>query len=307
MWSYSIQRILQTIPVIIGIILITFFLMRMIPGTAVDVRLGQRESAAARAAIERELGLDRPVWRQLAGYFILDFGKSSNSGEPARDLILNRFANTLKLTIGAMVFAVILGVGVGILAAVCRATWVDYVAMIFALLGISTPVFWFGILLILLAVEVGWKHIIDDGTGAVKFLILPAITLGTRSVAYIARMTRSAMLEVLQADYLRTARAKGLSNAKVIMKHALSNALIPVITIIGLDFASYLTGAVLTETIFNYPGIGRELVDSIKNRDTNVILCGVVVVTVTFVIVNLLVDLLYGLIDPRIRCKAQEA
>jgi len=301
MWSFIVRRVLETIPVFFGVIVITFGLMQVIPGSAVEAQLGQRATPEARAILEKQLGLDRPWYRQLAGYLVLDFGQSLRLREPARDVVLRRFGNTMILAVAAMVVAVVLGIAVGILSSVFRGTWIDHLSMFLALLGISTPVFWFGMVLIVLAGSVGWTYITMDETYNPLFLILPAITLGTRSVAYIARMTRSAMLEVLQADFLRTARAKGLSPWAVVGRHALSNALIPVVTIIGLDFASYLTGAVLTETIFNYPGIGRELVNAINNRDTNVILCGVVLVTFTFVLVNLLVDILYGVIDPRIR------
>jgi ABC-type dipeptide/oligopeptide/nickel transport system permease component len=301
MWVFAVRRMLETIPVLIGVILLTFALMQVIPGSAVDARLGQRATAEARANMMRQLGLDRPWYQQLAGYLVLDFGQSMRRDQPARDIVLNRFGNTMLLAVTAMAFAIVFGVSMGILCAVMRNTWVDHALMFLALMGISMPVFWFGMVLLVMASSLGWRYLTDDGTGNLLFLILPAVTLGTRSVAYIARMTRSAMLEVLSMDFLRTARAKGLAPWQVVWRHALTNALIPVITIIGLDFAAYLTGAVLTESVFNYPGIGRELVEAIRDRDTNVILCGVVVVTFTFVLVNLLVDILYGVVDPRIR------
>jgi ABC-type dipeptide/oligopeptide/nickel transport system permease component len=207
----------------------------------------------------------------------------------------------MKLAVAAMLLAVTLGMGAGIVAAVYHGGWIDRAAMLLAFVGISTPVFWLGMILIAAAARAGWPYLTDDGSGRLVFLVLPAITLGASSLAVITRMTRASMLEVLDADYLRTARAKGLSPRRVVLRHALRNALIPVVTVVGLDFASYLTGAVLTESVFNYPGLGRTLIDSITDRNLPVVLCGVTLITFTFIAVNLAVDLLYAWIDPRIR------
>lgn len=305
MFTYFLQRLGQTVPVLLAVLLLTFGLMQLAPGSIVEASLDQRATEQARAALRERLGLDRPAWRQLAGYLVLDFGMSQRQDVPARTLVLQRFGNTMKLAVAAMVLAVGVGVGVGILAAVTRGSWIDRLAMVAALVGISTPVFWLGMILLAAAARLGWPWLTDDGSGHLAFLLLPAVTLGASSVAVITRMTRAALLEVLDADYLRTARAKGLGPARVVLRHALRNALIPVVTVVGLDFASYLTGAVLTESVFNYPGLGRTLIEAITDRNLPVVLCGVTLITLTFILVNLAVDLLYAAIDPRIRFAAR--
>ncbi len=311
MGEYLLRRLLQIVPTLFGAIVLTFVLMRLIPGDPIDLIGGQRLDAATRERIRQQMDLDDPAALQFAKYLVrtptLNYGTSFYDDRAARVIVLTAFLKTLKLTVLAMGFSIVLGLTVGLITSVFKDSWVDRGAMVTALLGISTPVFWLGILLLLVAKNaLGWRALQGDSDpsgviAAPLYLVLPAITLGTRSVAYLARMTRSSMLEVLTQDYLRTARAKGLPNWKVIIKHATKNALIPVVTIIGLDFASFLSGAVLTETVFNYPGLGRELVSAIKNKDMPVMMCAVVFSTAIFILVNLLVDVLYGFLDPRIR------
>jgi peptide/nickel transport system permease protein len=239
------------------------------------------------------------LWRQILGAATLDFGMSTRHPRPARAIALERFWNTMKLALAAMLAAAVLGVAFGSLAAVWRGSWTDRLIMILTLIGVSTPVFWLGMVLLAGASKAGWPWL--TGSSAAPYLILPAVALAANSLAYITRMTRASMLEVLGLDFLRTARAKGLSEMRVTFRHGLGNAIIPIITVVGLDFASYLTGAVLTESVFNYPGLGRALVEAIRDRDLPVILSGVTLATFAFILVNLLVDLLYGFADPRIR------
>jgi ABC-type dipeptide/oligopeptide/nickel transport system permease component len=214
-------------------------------------------------------------------------------------MIMERFPATMLLATGAMFVSILLGISVGVISAIKPHSWLDRTTMGIALLGVSAPVFWVGLLMVIGARAVGWPYL--TGYGCLPYLILPAITLGTRSAAFLARVTRANMLEVLSQDYVRTAKAKGLSNFIVVVKHALKNTLIPVITIIGVDFGSYLSGAVLTESIFNWPGIGRLALNAILKRDFPVIQGAVLVTALIFVTANFIVDILYGVIDPRIR------
>jgi peptide/nickel transport system permease protein len=299
MLPYALRRLLETIPALLAAILLTFFLMRLAPGAAAEAQLDQRASAETKAALEKRLGLDRPWWKQLASYAMLDFGPSLRHPRPAREIVLQRFGNTLKLALAAMVLAVSVGLAVGILSAVWRGTRTDRILMIVTLAGVSIPVFWLGMILLAGASKAGWPWL--TGSSRAPYLILPATALAANSLAYIARMTRASMLEVLDQDYLRTARAKGLSESRVTLRHGLRNALIPIITVVGLDFASYLTGAVLTESVFDYPGLGRAMVDAIRDRDQPVILCGVALATFAFVMASAAVDILCALADPRIR------
>jgi ABC-type dipeptide/oligopeptide/nickel transport system permease component len=234
----------------------------------------------------------------------LDFGVSMKYGTPVRALIADYFARTAQLAAAAFLLSVTLGIAFGVIAALMKDTWVDRAVIFFALLGISTPVFVVGIILILIAVQFGWRHI--SGTGFsdgldVRYLVLPAVTLGSRSIAYLARMTRASILEVSNADFLRTARAKGLNERTVVVKHLMKNAMIPIITVVGLNFADYLTGSVLTETVFQWPGIGFLIRNAILFRDLPVIMGTVLFTTFIFVIANFVVDLLYAYFDPRIR------
>ena len=306
MFDYIIRRLLLMVPVLIGVLLVTFLLMFVIPGDPITTLMGQRANDKVINRIRDELGLDDPWYIQFARYCSRivrgDLGQSYITHRSvARDL-MQKLPNTAKLAVSAMVVATLMGILVGILAAVYHNTWVDRAVMVFALIFISTPVFWFGLILVFVfGMTLGWLPISGMGDGSIKYLILPAITLGTRSAAFLARMTRSTMLEVVRQDYIRTARSKGVKEKIIIFKHALKNALIPIVTIIGMSFASYLNGSVLTETIFGWPGFGRYVVQAIYKRDFQVIAGSVLVGAVIFVFANLIVDLTYGFLDPRIR------
>lgn len=306
MTIYIIRRLLWMLPVLWGVATITFFLSRMVPGDPADAMAGQRASEDVRQSIRQRYGFDRPIHIQYGIYLLNlirgDLGLSYDSHRPVTAIILERFPYTFRLAFAAMVIAVGLGVTTGLISALLPHSWYDRCAMIFSLLGISTPVFWLGLLLIyFFSVRLQWLPPSGYGNGGIQYLILPAIALGTQSVAFLARMTRAEMLEVMREDYLITAQAKGASPFRVIFKHAFANAIIPVITLIGLDFASYLSGSVLTEKVFSWPGLGRHLVTAIAQRDYPLINGTVLFFSLIFLLVNLIVDLLYAYLDPRIR------
>lgn len=304
MIRYFIQRILQAVPVILGVIVITFVLMYIVPGDPVVSMVGERFDEETIQKLRNDLHLDDPVWRQFLRYvsnvFQGDFGNSFITGKPVSFSLLEKFPNTLLLALTAMILATLMGVGIGIISSLKPNTILDRGIMILALAGISTPVFWLGLMLALF-VGVYLKLLPPTGFGGIEYLILPAITLGLRSAAYLARITRASMLEVLSQDYIRTARSKQLPEWKVILKHALPNTLIPVITVIGTDLGSYLSGAVLTESVFGWPGVGRFALEAILKRDFPVIQGTVLFMALMFILANLIVDILYGVIDPRIR------
>ena len=304
MVDYLIRRLLQTIPVILGVIAITFVLMYIIPGDPVVSMVGERYDEATIQRLREELHLDDPLWVQFFRYvgnvFRGDLGTSFYTRQPVMTEILNKFPKTLMLAGAAMVVAIFLGLSVGIVSSLRPRSLLDKGTMFLALVGISAPVFWVGLMLVLV-VGVYLKWLPPTGFGGIEYLILPAITLGTRSAAYLARLTRASMLEVLNRNYIRTARMKGLPEWKVVLKHAFPNTLIPVITVIGTDFGSYLSGAVLTESIFGWPGIGRLALEAILKRDFPVIQGTVLFMAFVFIFANLIVDLLYGVVDPRIR------
>lgn len=306
MFEYLIRRMFYIIPVLLGVMVITFLLMFVIPGDPISNMMGQRADDRIIERIKDELHLNDPWYVQFVSYIGRtlrgDLGKSYVTHRPVAQDILEKLPNTAKLAVGTMVVATLMGVLIGIIAAVYHNTWIDRAAMMFALFFISAPVFWFGLILIFVfGMTLGWLPISGMGDGSIKYMILPALTLGTRGSAFLARMTRSTMLEVIRQDYIRTARSKGLSEKVVIFKHALKNAMIPIITILGMDFASYLNGSVLTETIFGWPGFGRYVVQAINKRDFQVIAGSVLVGALIFVLANLIVDLTYGFLDPRIR------
>lgn len=306
MLSYVFRRLLQAIPVIIGVSLITFILMIMVPGDPVQKLLGQRASPEAVAEIRRNMGLDQPAWRQyltMMGNIVTgDLGRSIVTREPVIREFTARLPVTVRLALLSMVFATVIGVVVGILSAVKQNSIIDRLAMFLTLTGISLPVFWYALIVILLVIfQWRWIPQTGIGDGSLKFYILPAFVLGTRAAAFIARITRSAMLETIRQDYIRTARAKGLSERVVTWKHAIRNVMIPVVTVIGLDLASFIDGAYLTEYVFNIPGMGRYGLVSLLNRDLPVMLPLVIYTALLFIIANLLVDLMYAAIDPRIR------
>ncbi|MCA0433184.1 MAG: ABC transporter permease subunit [Proteobacteria bacterium] len=331
---FLLRRLALTVPTFIMLMFVTFMMIRLVPGDPIEVRRGERGITPERLEqLRHEMGLDQPIWKQFLDYVwgLLhgDFGTSIVSKTPILHEFLTLFPATLELTFCAMLFAGLIGVPAGVLAAVKRGSVYDQTLMGVALTGYSMPIFWWGLILILVmsntlgltpvsgrvdlikfyyqpvtgfalidSVLSGQKGAFGD---AVRHLILPSIVLGTVPLAVIARMTRSSMLEVLEEDYVRTARAKGLSVRRVIGLHALRNALIPVVTSIGLQVGTLLAGAVLTETIFSWPGVGKWLIESISRRDYPALQGGIMLIAACVIVVNLIVDLLYGLINPRIR------
>ncbi|WP_257350820.1 ABC transporter permease [Pseudalkalibacillus decolorationis] len=332
MFAYTIRRILMLIPVLFGMTLIVFLLIRAIPGDPAQVILGQQATQEAVAALRDSLGLDEAWYTQYFLYigdlFTGDLGESIRTNSPINEEIWPYFAATLELSLFAMIIAIVVGVNAGIISAWFQNSWFDYIAMLLALIGVSMPIFWLGLMeQWAFAVEFeifptsGRESILnpvdpithlfiidtiiqgrfDQLAVVLKHLILPGVALATIPMAIIARMTRSSMLEVMRSDYIRTARAKGLRMFWVVYKHSLKNAFVPVLTVIGLQMGLLLGGAILTETIFSWPGIGRYIYDAIGFRDYPVIQSGILVVAFVFVMINLLVDLLYAAIDPRIK------
>lgn len=304
MFDYTFRRVLVALPAILGVIIIVFAMVRLAPGDPAVLLAGETADQETIERIRVRFGLDRPVHEQfvtfLGNLVQGDLGRSTRTNRPVVEDLATFFPHTLELALGGILVAIVIGIPAGVISAVRRNTWVDALVTFIALLGVSMPVFWFGLLAILFfSVNLGWFPV--AGRGTFLHLVLPAITLGVSSTAIITRMTRSSMLEVLDQDYVRTARAKGVLGRRVVLKHALRNALVPVVTIGGLEFGRLMAGAVLTETVFTWPGIGRLLVDSILARDYPVVQGAVLVIAVSFIFVNLLVDLVYGAIDPRIR------
>jgi peptide/nickel transport system permease protein len=304
MLNYVIKRFLSMIPVLVGISILLFFMLRMLPGDPAQVLAGQMASPEEIETIRKQLGLDRPVYEQYLSYLgrlaRLDLGRSARTQNPVIEEIWARLPNTALLAVVAIGLACLFGVPAGVISAVRPYTWVDYLVTVGALFGISMPVFWLGLMLVVVfAVVLRWLP--AGGTGSWQHVVLPSVTLASFVVAFIARMTRSTMLETLSLDYISTARSKGLKEAVVVIKHALRNALIPIVTVVGLQFGLLLGGAVLTETVFAWPGIGRLIVDSILARDYPVIQGTILIFGLLYILVNLAVDILYVVIDPRIR------
>jgi len=309
MLVYLFKRVLLFIPTLLGITLITFLIMQALPGDPVQGMAGERANPETLARIRAELGSDRPLPLQYLGYLKLvaqgELGRSYYTNRRVADDLLQKFPNTLRLALAAVVFASLGGIILGVISAVKRGTAWDRFASIVAIGGISLPVFWLGLTLMLVfALYLRWMPPSGMGNGSFHYLILPAITLGTYSLAYIARITRTSMMESLSQPYVTTARAKGLTEMAVVLKHALKNSLIPIVTLIGLDLGSYLNGAVLTETIFGWDGLGRYALDGIMKRDYPVIMGVVLFGAVVFVSMNLIVDLSYHFLDPRVRVKS---
>ncbi|MBK9549167.1 MAG: ABC transporter permease [Gemmatimonadetes bacterium] len=303
MIRYILLRLALLVPTLLGVLAVTFALLYLAPGDPVAAIVGERADAAAVARARADLRLDDPIavrfGRYVAGVARGDLGRSYITRRPIVRELRQRFPATLKLACAAMLIAVTLGLAVGIWGAVRPGSWGDRVATLGAYLGISFPVYWVGLLLILgFAVTLRWFP--PSGYGGLLFLVLPAVTLGMRSIAFLARMTRSAMREVLTSELVRTARAKGLPARTVILRHALGNALLPIITVVGLDFGSYLTGSILTETIFSWPGVGRYILTAIDKRDLPAIQGGILFLSLVFVLVNLITDLCYAAADPRV-------
>lgn len=351
MTTYLVRRLLGLIPVLFGISLLIFTVARLVPGDPADILLGERANAEAKARLREDLGLNKPLFFNVAAlreagdasrlfdgqyfYFVSralrgDLGKSIYSRIEIRQSLAQRFPATLELALVAMFLALLIGIPLGVFAALNRGKLLDTGLMIFALSGVSFPVFWLAIILIyIFAVNLNWLppsgrldytasinfepvtglYVLDGllrgqpsvSLDALKHLVLPGVALGTIPMAIVVRMTRSSMLEVLSQDYIRTAKAKGIQRFKVVNKHALRNALLPVVTIIGLSFGTLLSGAILTETVFSWPGIGRWVYDAISSRDYPIIQGGVMFVAFVFVLINLLVDVSYAFIDPRIQ------
>lgn len=304
MFGYTIKRILQVIPVLLIISFICFMMIRLVPGDPVANMLGVNASKEAIAAQRAELGLDKPLLTQYGDFLVKalqgDLGKSITTRRPVIDEIAQRYPATLKLALGATVFAAVVGITFGVLSAVKQNKLTDNVIMVFSLLSVSTPSFFLALVMMLLfSIHLGWLP--SMGLRTPLHYVLPIITLGMQSVGLIARTTRSSMLEVLRQDYIRTSRSRGISQAVIVMRHAFKNALIPVVTVVGLRFGGLLAGSMLVEAVFSVPGIGRFMVDGVLKRDYPVVQGTVLVLATTFVLVNLAVDLIYALIDPRIK------
>ena len=297
------RRILLLVPTLFGVLVAAFLLLNVAPGDPVQGMVGERADSATIARLRAELRLDDPLpvqfWHYLTGVLRGDLGRSYITGRPIAQDLIERFPKTAQLALAAMSFAAVAGITLGVLAAVRPGGAVDRIASLAAYLGVSFPVYWVGLLLILLfAVALRWLP--PSGSGGLAALVLPAVTLGMRSVAVLARMTRGAMREALASDYVRTARAKGLPETSVILRHGLRTALIPVITVLALDTGNYLTGSLLTESIFAWPGLGRYLLTAIEKRDLPAVQGSILFMSVIFVLVNLVADLLYAKADPRI-------
>ncbi|PLR83623.1 peptide ABC transporter permease [Bacillus canaveralius] len=332
MLAYSVRRIFLLVPVLLGLTLIVFFIIRAIPGDPAQVILGQLATKEAVADLTKQLGLDQPWYTQyfqyLARLLTGDLGESLRTNAPISEEIWPYLAATIELSLCAMLIAVVIGVNAGIISAWFQNSWFDYAAMVMALIGVSVPIFWLGLMeqwvfglnlewlptsgrenvrdpvssiTELYLIDTVLQGRIDQFWEVVKHLVLPSVALATIPMAIIARITRSTMLEVMRSDFIRTARAKGLRMFWVVYRHSLKNAIIPVLTIIGLQTGLLLGGAILTETIFSWPGIGRYIFEAINFRDYPVVQSGILIIALIFVTINLIVDLLYAAIDPRIK------
>jgi peptide/nickel transport system permease protein len=304
MIRYVLKRLVMLIPVLFGVTLVSFSLMQIVPGDPAVLLAGEDANPDFIEAVRKEYGFDQPLhvqyWRFISHAVRGDFGISIRNREPVIDLLKQRFAFTVQLSFLSILIAAFIGLVAGVISATRQYSLFDNLSMVGALFGISMPIFWLGLLLMLVfSVYLGWFP--AGGSGGLRHLLLPAIALGAASAAVIARMTRASMLEVVRQDYIRTARANGLREWVVIYKHALKNAMIPVITVFGLEFGYMLGGAVLTETVFSLPGVGRLMVEGIFQRDYAVVQGSMLLVAATFVLVNLLTDIAYALFDPKIR------
>jgi ABC-type dipeptide/oligopeptide/nickel transport system permease component len=324
MLAYIARRLLLLIPMAIGMVVVTFGLLLIIPGDPAAVLLGQDATPEAILNLRNSLGLNDPWYIRLWNYFAAllqgDMGRSIFQNQPVSEIIMGRLGATIELAIVALLLASVIGITLGVLAAIRQGTWVDTVTMLFAQLGVSMPVYWLGLLLMLLfAVQLGWLPSIGRGvpmhealwaalTGrpqvlwdSFRHIALPALALAANSAAIISRLVRASMLEVLREDFVRTAYSKGLRKGRVVVRHALRNALLPVLSVIGLRFGALLGGAVLTESIFAWPGLGQLTISAISQRDLPLIQGIVLTFAIVFALVNLIVDLLYAAVDPRVR------
>ena len=303
MKRYLLQRLILFLPTLLGALTVVFFLIHLIPGDPIEVMLGETASSADREALRRELGLHLPLWTQylrfLGALVRGDLGSSLYEQGRVTDLILLRVPATFELTLAAMTAAVLIAFPLGIIAAAKKGSWIDHFSLLFSLAGLAVPNFWLGpILMIVFSIELGLLPV--SGRGGLSHLVLPALTLGTAMAAILTRMVRSNLIGAIHEDYIRTARAKGLRERTVWLKHALRNSLLSVITIMGLQFGALLAGAVITETIFAWPGIGRLTIQAIQTRDYPLAQGCILVISACYLFVNLFTDLLYSLLDPRI-------
>lgn len=304
MLTFILRRIGQLLPVLLGVVTLVFLLLHFIPGDPVDLMLGEQAMPTDRQALRAALGLDEPLWRQygdyLGGLLRGDLGRSVHSQRPVGAEIWSRFPASFELMVGGLCVALGLALPLGVAAALRPRSWIDGGAMAVSFLGVSIPNFWLGPLLILaFAVELDWLPV--SGRGTWRHMVLPAITLGTAMAAMLSRLIRASLLDALGNDYVRTARAKGLREARVVIGHALPNALIPVVTVVGLQIGGLLSGAIITEAVFSWPGVGSLLLDGIQSRDYPLVQGCVLVVAMIYVAVNLLTDILYAWLDPRVR------
>ncbi len=304
MIRFLLIRLGSALVVTTGVVCIVFFLLHLIPGDPVEVMLGESAQPADREALRHELGLDQPVLKQFQTYLSdlthLDLGKSLHSKRQITAILFERLPYTFMLAITALLFAILIAFPLGLLSAIRKESLIDRSAMGFAMLGVSIPNFWMGpILILIFSLWLGWFPV--SGSDGFSSIILPALTLGTALAAILSRMVRSAVLEVLNEDFIRTARAKGMTEWRVILKHALGNATLPIITVLGLQLGALLGGAVITETIFAWPGIGQLTIEAIQQRDYPVVQACVLVISLTYVLVNTMTDMAYGWLDPRVR------
>lgn len=312
MVNYIIRRALQVIPVLLGTTFLLFVLMYLIPGDPVRILTGEKAMDPRRyQQIRHELWLDRPIHIQYLHYLDslvhLDLGTSYQKGREVKEILMDKFPNSIRLAFAAIFLEVVFGVTIGILSAIKRYSFIDIFVTFASSVLVAVPVFWLGLLLqIFFGVKLSWLPISGMGDSSLRYYILPSVTLAATSIAYVARLMRTQMLEVMRQDYIRTAYSKGLTSTQVVGRHGLKNALIPVVTFIGLDLGALMGGAILTETVFNWPGVGYEIYIAILQRDYPVVLGGVIVMIFVYVFLNLLVDISYAFLDPRIRYGKRE-
>ena len=304
MKNFFLNKLLFTFPTIFGVVTLVFLIIHLIPGDPVEIMLGETATLTDKAKLRADLGLDLPIsvqyFRFITNLVQGDFGMSFHFRQPAFDLIIKRLPATIELSLGALVVALMISVPLGILSAAKQYSFIDQTSLFVALLGVSMPNFWLGpLLIIIFSINLGWLPV--SGRGDITHLLLPAITLGSSMAAILTRMIRSSLLDILKEEYIKTARAKGLSEQIILFKHALRNALLPVVTILGLQFGSLLAGSIITETIFSWPGIGRLTIQAIISRDYALVQGCVMIIALGYVFINLLTDLLYVWIDPRIK------
>ena len=304
MLRLALRRLLLTVPTVLAAATLVFLLVHLVPGDPVEVMLGESARAADKEALRQALGLDRPLVEQYQAFLVGlargDLGRSLVTGEPVMTMLATRIPATAELTAAALAVGILLALPLGLLAAARPGTWIDRAAVAFALLGVSMPSFWLGpLLIILFAIELRWLPV--SGRGTWEHLVLPAMTLGLGMAAILTRMTRASLLECMGEDYVRTARAKGVGRGRILGRHAFVNALSPVVTILGLQFGALLAGAVITETIFAWPGVGRLTIDAINQRDYPVVQACMLAIATGFVAANALADLANIWLDPRIR------